>query len=80
MKIAIEFYRTRGKDDAHAVVGREADEAADIEGAIELAKRLSQTLELPQRPDAITITDADGKVLYSGTIDIDARCEGRSRP
>lgn len=80
MKIAIEFYRTRDKDDAHAVVGRQADEAADVEAAIARARRLSQTLDLPQRPDAITITDADGRVLYSGTIDIDALCEERSRP
>ena len=69
MKIVIEFYRTRGKDDAHAVVGREADEASDVEGAIELAQRLSQSLDLPQRPDAMTITDADGKVLYSGALE-----------
>lgn len=80
MKIVIEFYRTRGKDDAHAVVGREADEAADVEGAIEVAQRLSQTLDLPQRPDAMTITDANGRVLYSGAIDVDALPEGRSPP
>ncbi|MBA8905545.1 hypothetical protein [Aminobacter ciceronei] len=80
MKIVIEFYRTRGKDDAHAVVGRETDEVADVEGAIELALRLSQTLDLPQRPDGITITDADGRVLYSGDVDADALYEGRSRP
>lgn len=80
MKIVIEFYRTRGKDDAHAVVGREADEAADVEGAIGVAQRLSQTLDLPQRPDAMTITDANGRVLYSGAIDADALPGERSRP
>lgn len=77
MKIAIEFYRTRGKDDAHAVVGRETNEAADVEGAIEIARRLSQTLDLPQRPDAMTIADANGRILYSGPIDTDALPEGR---
>lgn len=48
-------------------------------GSIELALRLSQTLDLPQR-DGITITDADGRVLYSGDVDADALSEGRSRP
>ena len=77
MKIVIEFYRTRGKDGAHAVVGRETAEAADVEGAMEVAQRLSQTLDLPQRPDAIAIIDATGSVLYSGPIDTDSLPEGR---
>ncbi|WP_378941598.1 hypothetical protein [Mesorhizobium sp. ANAO-SY3R2] len=80
MKIVIEFYRTRGKDDAHAVVGREADEAADVEEAIKVAQRLSQTLDLPQRPDAMTITDANGRILYSGGTHVDALPKGRSPP
>ena len=31
MKIVIEFYRTRQEDDAHAIVGRETDEATDLQ-------------------------------------------------
>ena len=77
MKIVIEFYRTRDADDAHAVVGRVADEAADLDDAIEIAQLLAQTLDMPQRPDAMTITDANGTMLYSGVLDAAAINEGR---
>ena len=40
MHIVIEFYRTWHKDDAHAVVGREFAEAADLDDAMEVARRL----------------------------------------
>ena len=40
MKIMIEFYRTREADDAHAVLGRETAEAADLDDAIEIARPL----------------------------------------
>ncbi len=65
MKIVIEFYRTRKTDEARAVVGRETAEAADLETAIGIARQLSQTLKMPQRPDAVTISDGDGNELYS---------------
>lgn len=69
MKILIEFYRTRDADDAHAIVGREITEAANVESAIELASRLAQSLDMPQRPDAMTITDTAGATLYAGDIE-----------
>ncbi|MEQ9245167.1 MAG: hypothetical protein RLO21_04195 [Nitratireductor sp.] len=69
MQVAIEFYRTRDTDDAYAVVGREMAEAADLDDAMEVVRLLSQTLDMPQRPDAMTITDATGAALYSGAID-----------
>ena len=69
MKIVIEFYRTRQADDAHAVVGRETAEAAGLDQAMEIARRLSQTLNMPQRPDAMTISDGDGNKLYSSKFD-----------
>ena len=69
MKILIEFYRTRDKDDAHAIVGRVTDEAVDREDAINIARLLSLTVEMPQRPDAMTITDRTGQTLYSGIVD-----------
>ena len=72
MYIVIEFYRTRDADDAHAVVGREATEAASLDDAMNVARRLSETLSMPQRPDAMTITDAAGAVLYAGAINGDA--------
>jgi len=69
MKIVIEFYRIREADDAHAVVGRETADAADLDGAIEIAHRLSQTLDMPQRPDAMSISDGDGNELYLNRFD-----------
>ncbi|MDF2617559.1 MAG: hypothetical protein K0S00_218 [Xanthobacteraceae bacterium] len=65
MKIVIEFYRVRPQDDAHAVVGRETEEAVDLDAAIERALALAQTLDMPQRPDALIITDAQGRRLHS---------------
>lgn len=71
MKSEIEFYRTRDKDDAHAPVGHRTC-TADIEDAIGVALRLSQPPDVPQRPDAMTVTDANGRTCHSETIDADA--------
>jgi hypothetical protein len=68
MQIVIEFYRTREADDAHATVGRETAEAADLDDAIRLARRLWRTLDMPQRPDAMSISDNNGNRLYSGGL------------
>jgi hypothetical protein len=77
LKIVIEFYRTRHQDDAHAVVGRETGEAMDIDDAIRIARSLSATLDMPQRPDAVTIIDAAGGTIYSGALDPAPDTEGR---
>lgn len=77
MKIVIEFYRTRDADDAHAIVSREIAEAAGLDEAMEVARRLSQTLDMPQRPDSMMITEATGAALYSGVIDVKTVEEGR---
>lgn len=77
MKIVIEFYRTRNADDAHAVIGRETVEADDVEGAIAAARLMARTLDMPQRPDAMKVTDADGKTLYSGACCAEASGDGR---
>lgn len=69
MKIMIEFYRTRDKDDAHAIVGRVMDDAIDREDAIEVARSLALTFSMPQRPDGMTITDPIGRELYVGIVD-----------
>ena len=74
MKIVIEFYRTRDADDAH-VVGRETVEVDDLEGAIAAAQLLAQTLDMPQHPDSMTITDANGKIHYSN-VDSEAVSDG----
>jgi hypothetical protein len=80
MKIVIEFYRTRNADDAHAVVGRETKEAKNTDDAIEVARQLSQTLDMPQRPDAMMITDANGVTLYCGVINAEALSDERLQP
>lgn len=72
MKILIEFYRTRAADDAHAVLGRETVEAADVDEAIEIARLLAKTLNMPQRPDAVTIADANGATLHSSILATEA--------
>jgi hypothetical protein len=76
MKVIIEFYRTRETDDAHAVVGREVVDATNLANAIEIAHLLSHTLNMPQRPDAMTITDISGDALFSGIVDGVATKEG----
>ncbi|WP_217577886.1 hypothetical protein [Mesorhizobium sp. GbtcB19] len=68
MKFVIEFYRTRVTDDAHAVIGRETALAGDLDDAIEIARLLARTLNMPQWPDAVTISEADGAALYSEII------------
>lgn len=77
MKIVIEFYRTRDADDAHAVVGRETLEVEDLDSAVAAARLLAQTLDMPQRPDSMTITDGNGKMHYCGIVGSEAMNEGR---
>jgi len=77
MKVVIEFYRTRLTDDAHAVIGRETVLATDLDDAIEIARFLARTLNMPQWPDAVTISEADGAALYSEII---AAQEREERP
>jgi len=69
MNVVIEFYRIRAGDDAHAVIGKETADARDIGDAIEIARQLSQTLPMPQRPDAMYISDSEGNELFRQTFD-----------
>lgn len=69
MEVRIEFYRTRAQDDAHAVVARVVREATDLDDAIAIARALRADLDMPQRPDAVMISDDGGKELYSGAFD-----------
>jgi hypothetical protein len=77
MKVVIEFYRTRDADNAHALVGRETVEVDDLDGAMAAARLLARTLDMPQHPDSMMITDANGKMHYSGIIGSEAVKEGR---
>ncbi|MDX8437615.1 hypothetical protein RFN25_29860 [Mesorhizobium abyssinicae] len=65
MKIAIEFYRTRDADDGHAVIRRETVEVDDLDGAVAAAQLLARTLDMPQHPGCMMITDANGKMPAS---------------
>ncbi|WP_188611991.1 hypothetical protein [Chelatococcus reniformis] len=78
MRIVIEFFRVRQEDGAHAVVGRETEDAFDRDAAIGRAWALAQALDMPQRPDALTVTDAEGRILYSCSFDAVLKGEERS--
>lgn len=71
MKVVIEFYRTRQKDDAHAVIGREVVDAVDLASALDQAREMSRTLDMPQRPDVVTLADEAGATLYSEPFETD---------
>jgi hypothetical protein len=68
MKVVIEFYRVRDADNARALLGRKLVEALDREDAITIALRLAQTLDMPQQPDALFVSDLEGTWLYSDTL------------
>lgn len=69
MKVIIEFYRIRESDFAHAVLGRVECEALDLDAAIGMARTLVDTLEMPQEPDEIGISDGCGNELLHFPID-----------
>jgi len=80
MKIVIEFYRIRETDKAHAVVGQEPADAANLDDAIEIAYRLSKTLNMPQQPDAMSIRDNHGNELYVHRFIVSKTPDERSLP
>jgi hypothetical protein len=60
MMFAIEFFRIRESDNAHATLDRVAHIASDLESAKVKAKSLFDTLNLPQNPDGLRIFDEGG--------------------
>ncbi|MGE0714130.1 MAG: hypothetical protein AB7P02_01700 [Alphaproteobacteria bacterium] len=64
----VAFYRIREGDGAQAVVGREEVEAANLADAIVIAGYSVRTLNMPQFPDAMTVTDGNGVELYSSAL------------
>lgn len=79
MKVVIEFYRTREKDKAHAVLGRVVRLVPNLEDAVGTAWSLIETLEMPQAPDEFSISDDAGNTLIrypveaSGSSSVTAR-------
>lgn len=65
VNVSIVFYRIRKSDQARAVIAQHAVEADDLQIAIQVARQLVKTLEMPQEPDAIAILDEQGDELCS---------------
>ncbi len=40
-----------------------------MDDAIRIARRLWRTLDMPQRPDAMSVSNSEGRVLYSGAFE-----------
>jgi hypothetical protein len=71
MMFAIEFFRIRESDNAHARLDRITHIASDLESAKVKAKSLFDTLNLPQNPDGLRILDEAGHEVFFWTPGID---------
>lgn len=60
----IEFFRVRDTDDAHATLDRVEHETMSLEDAKVRAKSLFETLDMPQKPDALRILDQNGDEVF----------------
>jgi hypothetical protein len=64
MMYIIEFFRVRDTDEAHATLGRVEHDATDLEDAKVRALSLFETLDMPQKPDAVRILDHTGDEVF----------------
>jgi hypothetical protein len=60
----IEFFRVRDVDDAHATLGRVEHDTTDLEDVKVRARSLFETLDMPQKPDALRIVDERGEEVF----------------
>jgi hypothetical protein len=60
----IEFFRVRDADDAHAILGRVEHDTIDLEDAKVRAQSLFETLDMPQKPDALRVLDEHGEEVF----------------
>jgi hypothetical protein len=60
----IEFFRVRNTDDAHATLGRVEHDTMDLDDAKVRARSLFETLNMPQKPDALRIIDELGEEVF----------------
>jgi hypothetical protein len=60
----IEFFRIRDTDDAHAILERVEHDTTDLEDAKVRAQSLFETLDMPQKPDALRILDQTGDEVF----------------
>ena len=61
----IEFFRLRDADGAHATLDRVEHDTTDLEQAKVRARSLFETLDMPQKPDALRIMDQDGDEVFT---------------
>jgi hypothetical protein len=60
----IEFFRIRDTDKAHAMLGSVEHDTTDLEEAKVRARSMFETLDMPQRPDALRILDPNGDEVF----------------
>jgi len=60
----IEFFRVRDTDEAHAILDRVEHDTMDLETAKVRALSLFETLDMPQKPDALRIMDQNGDEVF----------------
>ncbi|WP_262027081.1 hypothetical protein [Microvirga sp. Mcv34] len=60
----IEFFRVRNADQAHAVLGRVEHDTTELEDAKVRARSLFETLDMPQKPDALRVVDERGEEVF----------------
>ena len=60
----IEFFRVRGTDGAHATLDRVEHDTTDLDDAKIRARSLFDTLNMPQKPDALRIMDQNGDEVF----------------
>lgn len=62
-KFTVEFYRTRERDDAHAILDKVLIIAHDLEAAKTKASSMFDNLDLPQKPDGFRVLGDQGDEL-----------------
>ncbi|MCB5176918.1 hypothetical protein [Microvirga lenta] len=60
----IEFFRVRDTDEAHAILDRVEHDTTDLDDAKVRALSLFETLDMPQKPDALRILDHTGDEVF----------------
>jgi hypothetical protein len=61
---SIEFFRVRDTDEAHAILDRVEHDTTDLDAAKVRALSLFETLDMPQKPDALRILDHTGDEVF----------------
>ena len=60
----IELFRVRDIDEAHATLDRVEHDTTDLEDAKARALSLFETLDMPQKPDAVRILDHNRNEMF----------------